>query len=214
MKSLYILPLLFLASIPVSAQEKHPHQHSEKTIESHSQEKEHSDRQKKSDDEHAHSNGEKAEHEERDSLVKTEDSEGNEGEHHKEVHEEGGSQEEEFSSSVGPGNAITAADERTGIQLSDKAQKALEIRLQPISESLPKHAIVTFKEETGIYRFRDGWFKLIEGKVIDAGNQRVIFRPRHPHDLKKGDQVVINGVPLLRVAELDAFAGEEAGHGH
>lgn len=129
-------------------------------------------------------------------------------------HEEG-EEEEEFSSSVGPGNAVTAANPETGFQLSDEAFKTLGIKTQalPGNNTFPKQAIVYFKDETGVYRQRDGWYKLIEGKAESQGN-RVRFVPHNRQDLRAGDQIVVDGVPLLRVAELDAFSSGDAGHGH
>lgn len=137
-----------------------------------------------------------------------------EGEEHddqgKEGHEEG-----EASSSVGPGNAVTAADREKGFQLSDEAVKTLGIKTQdaPGEFILPKSAIVTFKDETGVYRLRDGWYKLIEGVARPQG-LLVRFIPHRKGDLRPGDQIVVEGAPLLRVAELDAFSTGEAGHGH
>lgn len=223
MKFQYILiSILFFIFSPLSAEEKHPHSHSEKTKESHAEEGAHSGQENEGKDEHGHSHDEEkkgeggeAHEDHKDHSDEKESHEGEENKHSDEGHEEGeGHEEEEFSSSVGPGNAVTAADENQGIQLSDKAQRTLEIRLQPVTSSLPKSAVVTSKEETGVYRFRDGWFKRIEGEIVDTGSARVTFRPRRASDFKKGDQIVVNGAPLLRVAELDAFAGESAGHGH
>ncbi|MBK7546272.1 MAG: hypothetical protein IPI56_11110 [Elusimicrobia bacterium] len=139
-----------------------------------------------------------------------------EGEEHddqrKEGHEEG---EEEASSGVGPGNAVTATDAEKGLQLSDEAVKTLEIKTQAAPEefTLPKSAIVTFKDETGVYRLRDGWYKLIEGEARPQG-VLVRFIPQRKKDLRPGDTIVVEGAPLLRVAELDAFSTGEAGHGH
>lgn len=139
-----------------------------------------------------------------------------EGEEHddqrKEGHEEG---EEEASSGVGPGNAVTATDAEKGLQLADEAVKTLEIKTQAAPEefTLPKSAIVTFKDETGVYRLRDGWYKLIEGEARPQG-VLVRFIPQRKKDLRPGDTIVVEGAPLLRVAELDAFSTGEAGHGH
>lgn len=203
MRMSYPLLFVFILAAPLSSEENHPHHHKDKTKESHISEgvektehskKHHDEKEPKSKDpEHSNHNDEDAAHEQ------------------EENHEEGN---EEFSSNVGPGLAVLAAEEDKGIQLSDKAQRTLDIRVQPFSLILPQSAIVTSKEETGIYRLRDPWFKLIEGQTADAGNGKVSFRPNRQKDLKKGDQIVINGAALLRVAELDAFAGESAGHGH
>lgn len=139
------------------------------------------------------------------------------GEEHEEdgaPHKEG-EEEEEVSSSVGPGNAVTAANPETGFQLSEEALKTLGIKTKtiPTNSTFPKQAIVTFKDETGVYRLRDGWYKLIEGEIEPQGNG-IRFTPNKRQDLRVGDHIVVEGVPLLRVTELDAFSGGEAGHGH
>ncbi|MBL0250256.1 MAG: hypothetical protein IPQ26_06350 [Elusimicrobia bacterium] len=80
--------------------------------------------------------------------------------------------------------------------------------------TLPKSAIATFKkDETGVYRLQDGYYKLIEGEARPRG-LLVRFIPHRKKDLRPNDQIVVEGVPLLRVAELDAFSTGEAGHGH
>lgn len=128
---------------------------------------------------------------------------------------EGQNEEEETSSSVGPGNAVTAADPQKGLQLSPEAMGTLAIESVPLPANgvLPKSAIVTFKDEVGVYRLRNGWFKLVEGATKNRNNN-ALFIPHRPGDLRPGDSVVINGAPLLRVAELDAFSTGNAGHGH
>ena len=128
---------------------------------------------------------------------------------------EGHEEAEEASSNVGPGNAVTAADPERGIQLSPEALQTLKIGSVsvPANGVIPKSAIVTFKDEVGVYRLRDGWFKLVEGSAKNR-NSDVVFIPHRSSDLRSGDSVVVHGAPLLRVAELDAFSTGEAGHGH
>lgn len=128
---------------------------------------------------------------------------------------EGHEEAEEASSNVGPGNAVTAADPERGLQLSPEALQTLKIGSVsvPANGVIPKSAIVTFKDEVGVYRLRDCWFKLVEGSAKNR-NTGVVFIPHRSSDLRSGDSVVVHGAPLLRVAELDAFSTGEAGHGH
>lgn len=128
---------------------------------------------------------------------------------------EGHEEAEEASSNVGPGNAVTAADPERGLQLSPEALQTLKIGSVsvPANGVIPKSAIVTFKDEVGVYRLRDGWFKLVEGSAKNR-NTGVVFIPHRSSDFRSGDSVVVHGAPLLRVAELDAFSTGEAGHGH
>lgn len=181
---------------------EHRHEHG-------NDESSHTAERKKKPHPHAEDKHSAEKHGDADEHEKGEEHEGEEGVHH----EEG--EEEESSSSVGPGNAVTAANPETGFQLSEAALKTLGIRTQALlaNNTFPKQAIVYFKDETGVYRLRDGWYKLIEGDTEPQAN-RIRFTPHKRQDLRAGDQVVIEGVPLLRVTELDAFSSGEAGHGH
>lgn len=134
---------------------------------------------------------------------------------HEDEHEEGG--EEEMSSNIGPGFAVTEADHEKGFKLSEKAVKTLGLEWKPIqalpSLVLPQSSVVHFKDEAGVYRLREGWIKLIEGDAQVEGD-KAFFMPNGKSQFKTGDQVVVRGVPLLRVTELDAFSGSESGHAH
>ncbi len=122
---------------------------------------------------------------------------------------------EESSNSVGPDKAVTAANKKEGIRLSEGAVKTLGLSYSPIAGDktfrVPLKAVVFFQNETGIYRFKDGWYKLIEVDVVSKSAAEATVKSS---ELKAGDQVVITGVPLLRAAELDATGGSEEGHGH
>lgn len=145
-------------------------------------------------DEH-HDHDEKSEH-----KNKNQDDEHNhdaksEHDDHDEHSEHG--EEEESTGGVGPGNAVTAADEHDGIKLSDKAQNAIGLKTETFTGGdVMKSALVFHQDKVSVYRFKDGWFKMIPVT-----------------DLKAGDQVVVSGTALLRVAELDAFS-TETGHSH
>lgn len=111
-------------------------------------------------------------------------------------HDEHG-EEEESTGGVGPGNAVTAADEHDGIKLSDKAKKVIGLNTEIFGGGdVMKSALVFHQDHVSVYRFKDDWFKLIPVA-----------------ELKVGDQVVVSGTALLRVAELDAFS-TESGHSH
>ncbi len=133
--------------------------------------------------------------------------------------EEADTHEEEdeagISSDVGAGKAVTAADPKRGIQLSGKAVQVLQLKTKPVTSGslvLPHEAIVASREETGVYRLRDGWFRLIHGQVSGTG-KTVRFQPEHSTDFHAGDAVVIEGSGLLRVADIAAFEGG-GGHHH
>lgn len=115
--------------------------------------------------------------------------------------------EEEAIGGVGPNNAVTAADEHDGIKLSPKTVKLIELKTDIYNgQAIPKSALVFYQDKIGVYRLRDGWFKLVP---VIFNNQSL----PQSNDLRFGDQIVIQAIGLLRVAELDAFSGE-VGHSH
>lgn len=138
-------------------------------------------------------------------------SEGNEKEHHEEESHE----EEEVSPSVGAGKAVTEANKKEGLKLSEKAIASLGITYLPASSSetqqLPLSCVVFFQDEAGVYRVRNGWIKLIEIEITARKNAEITFKTR---EIAAGDQIVKGGVPLLRAAELEALSGSGEGHGH
>lgn len=138
-------------------------------------------------------------------------------ENHGDEHEDETGREEEISSNVGPGFAVIEAQHDRGFKLSEKAHKTLGLELRKIQGTsvltVPAGSLVFFKDEVGVYRVRDGWIKLIEGETETRG-ATARFNPKEKSAFKPGDQIVTAGVPLLRVTELDAFSGSEAGHAH
>lgn len=195
---------------------EHKKEHEKKHVHDEARETGHKNHSDDGHDDEKPANGEKEEHAEHEEHKDEED--GKDKHAHEEEHEEGEhGEEEEVSSSVGPGKAVTEANPSKGFKLSEKALKTLEIQARSIDRrgqiTIPETCLVEFKDETGIYRWRDGYFKLIEGTAQKTG-RAIIFKPRSSSDLQPGDQVVTNGVPLLRVAELDAFSEGEAGHAH
>ncbi len=142
--------------------------------------------------------------------------------HHedKEKHSEGGDEhehghEEEGSASrAGPNKALLAISEEHGIQLSDKAKQRLGLTYYSLTNSgissIPSQALVFSRDRVGVYRLRNGWFKFVEVQKKQADASTVSIQSPQ---LQAGDQIVVQGVGLLRVADLDAFS-EEVGHGH
>ena len=125
-----------------------------------------------------------------------------------EHHEEGGAR-------TGQGKAVLEAGAKQGLRLAEKALKRLGIRTQrlvgPGSYRVPLPALVYAEEEVGVYRLRGGWFKHVDVEVSSKTRDWAIVRSG---ELRAGDELVIAGAPLLRVAELDVLGGEEAGHDH
>lgn len=124
-------------------------------------------------------------------------------------------EEEEGGSRFGPGKAITAANKKDGIQLSEKASKTLGLSYVTVSGNgtfrVPLKSVVFSQDEVGIYRFKAGWHKLLDVELVSkTASEAVIKTP----ELNSGDQIAKDGVPLLRAAELEAWGGSGDGHGH
>lgn len=98
----------------------------------------------------------------------------------------------ETEAQVGPGKAIEAFEESKGIKLSDKATKSLEIQTKKLnSADLPPSALIAIQEKTSVYVKKDGWYKLVSAT-----------------DVKPGDEVVVRGAALLRVAHINVDTDE------
>lgn len=163
------------------------------------------------EDEHQHVNEESSkEHHDHENKGHTDD-------HTKDDHADGdnddehGEEGEESTGGVGPNNAVTAADEHKGIQLSAKAQKAIGLKSESYQNgNVPLSALVRHQNQISVYRLRDGWYKLVSVRVEKIENGQAVVRT---DEMSPGDLVVVQSVALLRVAELDAFSGE-VGHSH
>lgn len=166
---------------------------------------EHAKTQDSKEDEHGHEHG------------KEEKEEKGHGHGHDEGEEEGHGdhEEEEGGTRFGPGKAITAANKKDGIQLSEKAVKTLGLSYVAATGAgtfkLPFKTAVFFKDEVGVYRLKNGWHKLIEVQLISKTTSEVVVKTS---ELNSGDQIAKDGVPLLRAAELEAWGGSGDGHGH
>ncbi len=134
----------------------------------------------------------------------------------KDEHGHGGNEEEEGGNRFGPGKAITAANKKDGIQLSEKALKTLGVTYGSTTGTsgtfkVPLKSVVFSQDEVGIYRFKEGWHKLIEVVLVSKTASEAVIKSSELHT---GDQIVKDGVPLLRAAELEAWGGSGDGHGH
>ncbi len=197
-----LIVLLSYFSSSGQSPKKADHVHKDKTESSEHQEHKHNESDgKDTEEKHDHGEQEHAHNEEGEER----------GDEH--VHEE--HEEEECGGRVGPTKAIVEASKKTGIKLSEKAIKALDITTEPINSQnthkLPLKSLVHFQEEVGVYRQREGWFKLIEVEVLSKNSTEVTVKTQN---IKPGDDVAVTGVALLRVAELEAWGGSGDGHGH
>ena len=68
------------------------------------------------------------------------------------------------------------------------------------------HMVLYQSAKGGVYRLRDGWFKLVKIQIMSKGNEQAFIKSS---ELKSGDSIVVKGAALLRVSEMDAFGSEE-----
>ena len=116
----------------------------------------------------------------------------------------------------GKGKAIIEVkEEGKHFKLSEEAIKTLKIdtvRLDPPTKGLfevPSNAIIDFQDKTGVYRKKGQWIEIVIVKVVKRGKYGTLIESK---DLAQNDQIVVNGVGLLRVAHLEASG--EGGQGH
>lgn len=118
-------------------------------------------------------------------------------------------QEEVSGIRAGPKMAVVEANHKDGFRLAENAKKVIGLGVKPPGSSpykIPKGAVVYYGDRIGVYRLRDGWFKLVEiQKISDSNSETTISSS----DLKTSDQIAVEGVALLRVSDMDAFGGEQ-----
>lgn len=118
---------------------------------------------------------------------------------------------------VGPNKGVLEATKENGFKLSEKAVIGLGVSTTMIGSSgsaftVPMVALLSFQDEMGIYRFRNGFYKLVELKSADvkADASGKFFRISSA-ELKVGDHVADKGADMLRLADLNIWGGEEGG---
>jgi hypothetical protein len=171
----------------------------------------------KAESEKAHDHGRDEQHDHDEPKGKVEDHNHAHG-HSQEEAAHGKSSEhkhEEGNDNVGPDKGIVEASEENGIKLSKEAFGNFGIKTQKLSGAgpwtIPSTARLLSGEEVNIYRIRDQFIKRIDFKAVKiAGNNLSIQTP----ELRAGDEIVVNGVGFLRIAELVAFGGAPEGHSH
>lgn len=101
-------------------------------------------------------------------------------------------------------DAVLESSEERGFRLSPQALQTLGIETSPFPpggiEKIPASALVYFRDEVGVYRLREGWFRLV---ALD-----------HPEELQNGDAIAVRGAPFLRVTDMSLFGEQISGHHH
>ena len=142
--------------------------------------------------------------EEKDGHDDKEDDHGHHGHGHDDHDEEG---------------AITAKDEKLGIQLLPEAVETIglktrslrKFRRAPGTYVIPPQSLISYEYEEGIYIKRGPWYNLIPVKKLTRGRGGITIRSPH---LRASDHLIIEGAALLRLAHLEAFGASGDGHGH
>lgn len=123
-------------------------------------------------------------------------------------HDHGGSK------AIGKGKAIVEVDEKKGFKLSREAIKTLKLRLQNVDGptfKIDKKTLVTSKDNKGVYRYRSGFFKLLQAKIIKELKNGYMVEVK---GVDFGDQIVIDGIALLKVTDIYSTDKSEYGHSH
>ncbi len=154
------------------------------------------------DEEHSENDGHN--HKKKKSQSEDEHKDGDEEEH---GHGVGGK-------AVGEGKAIVEISEEKGFKLSKEAIKTLELKLLNVDSDeflIEKTTLVTSKKLKGVYRFRGGFFKLLPVELKKEVDGKYLVKVK---GVDFGDQIVINGVGLLRVADVYSTDKAEYSHSH
>ncbi len=110
----------------------------------------------------------------------------------------------------GHSKAVLEASVDSGFKLSDKALRSLQLKFQlvvpgKIQVVMPT-TLVHHQDQVGVYRLRNGFYKLVSVHVANQVPNKISVECS---DLKSGDQIVSQGVALLRVVDMEAFGGEQ-----
>ena len=108
------------------------------------------------------------------------------------------------------GKAVYEISQEQGMRLNETALKNIEVITVKVSGgpkfNVPADALVHFQDQVGVYRLREGWFKLIKIQIYQKSKADLVI---FSNEIKTGDEIAIHGADLLRVSELDAFEGGE-----
>jgi len=129
-------------------------------------------------------------------------------------HKEEGHDDHGGGKAIGKGKAVEEVDEVKGLKLSKEAIKTLKLKLLNVDGdefTIEKTTLVTSRESKGVYRFRGGFFKLLPVETIKEVNGKYLVKVK---GVDFGDQIVINGTGLLRIADVYSTDSAEYSHAH
>lgn len=115
-------------------------------------------------------------------------------------------EEEIKSPASGPGKAVLETLKEQGFRLSEKAKSTVGIKTIKLTANfqIPGSALIHERGEFGVYIKKGEWFKYIEVEVEKPFATNVKIESSKIHI---GDEIVILGVSLLRLAELNLSSG-------
>jgi len=214
MNKLCIIFLIFSLTINmVNAEEGDEHASHDHKKTKHSKDDGHEHNKKQKHDEHKHSEG----HDNIESSSSPVHVEHTDHDDHKEEkgHADHGEHGEHGGGkAVGKGKAIEEVDENKGFKLSKEAIKTLKLKLQTVDGnefSIDKTTLVSSKSTKGLYRFRGGFFKFMPVELLKESKGKYLVKVK---GVDFGDQIVIDGVGLLRVTDVYSTDTSEYGHSH
>lgn len=109
-------------------------------------------------------------------------------------------EEEGGGARVGKEMAVLEMKDGMGFRLSEKAIQKMGIKTETVTNAIPKTSYAFFRDKKAVYRLRDGWFKRIDVNGNQTNLKALGFLPT--------DKIAINGVPLLRVTDMEVFGAE------
>lgn len=105
-------------------------------------------------------------------------------------------------------------------KLSKKTIETLKIKYAPcktvgdLELKVSKASLVTFERKMGVFIHASDWFELIEVDLISQKDSQYTVKTKNFPINATACEIVISGVPLLRVAQLEASGEGGQGHGH
>jgi hypothetical protein len=120
----------------------------------------------------------------------------------------------EENKSIGKGKAVEAIDKNNGFKLSKEAMGTLGLKYVNVEWPefrIIKGALVVSQGKNSIYRFRKGFFKLMDAKVLKELDGFYIVNVR---GIERGDQIVTEGIGYLSVTDIYANDKSEYEHSH
>jgi len=112
---------------------------------------------------------------------------------------------------VGSDMAVTQADSKLGFKLAESAKKRMGVQTQKVigkgSFSVPSQALVFTRNEVGIYRKREDWFKFISVVIVSKSKSDSKIQS---NDLSDSDEVAIAGTGILRVSDIETSSQSDS----